>query len=153
MFVAPPLRRLFVASALLVAGCFGQLFGSWKLNATRSTFAGDIRLKSVAIRIEPRARGEVFTLDRTETNGQTTSSSIILYLDRLARDFQCSGTQSSQRIDGQTIEILHDCGAGGWTRFVRRTAPENRLVFEISEQRADGRFERRLVFDKHQEEK
>jgi hypothetical protein len=128
------------------------MFGSWKLNPARSTFAGDIRPKSVTVRIEPCAKGEVVTLDRTEVNGQRTTSSIVLYFDGVARDFQqaeCSGTQSSRRIDSQAVEILRNCGAGGWTRFVRRTTPKSQLVWEISEQRADGRrFDRRLVFEK-----
>src|SRR5258708_17234488 len=102
--------------------------------------------------VPPHARGEAVTLDRTEVNGQTTSSSEILYLDGVARDFQqdeCSGTQSSRRIDSQTIEILRNCGASAWTRLVRRTAPKNELVLEISEQHADGRrFDRLLVFEK-----
>ena len=110
MFIAEPLQRLSLATVLVVSGCccFGQLFGSWKLNA-RSTFAGDIRPKSLTVRIEPHARGEVVTLDRTEVNGQTTSSSMVLYLDGVARNFQqdeCSGTQSSRRTDSQTVEIL-----------------------------------------------
>src|SRR5215813_14790300 len=123
MFIAQPLRRLSLATALVVSGCFGQPFGSWKLNAAQSTFAGDIRPKSVTVRIEPRAKGEVVTLDRIEVNGQTTTSSMVLYFDGVARDFQqdeCSGTQSSRRIDSQTVEILRNCGAGAWTRFVRR---------------------------------
>jgi hypothetical protein len=63
-----------------------------------------------------------------------------------------SGTQSSRRIDSQTIEILRNCGAGASTRLVRRTAPKSELVLEISEQHADGRrFDRRLIFDKQQE--
>jgi hypothetical protein len=104
------------------------------------------------IRIEPHAKGEVLTLDRIEADGRVISSSTILYLDGTERDFrdgECSGTQSSRRIDRQTIEILRKCGSGAWTRFLRRTAPGNELVLEISEQRADGRrFGRRLVFEK-----
>ncbi len=140
------------AAVLFATACLGQPFGEWKLNAARSTFAGEIRPKSITVRIEPRATGEVFTLDRTEVNGQTTSSSMVLYLDGMARNFQqgeCSGTQFSRRINGQTVEILRDCGAGAWIRFVRRTAPKSQLVLEISERRADGRrFDRRLVFEK-----
>ena len=143
---------LLIAAVIFAAGCFGQPLGSWKLNAARSTFAGEIRPKFGTLRIEARAKGEVFTLDRTEVNGQTTSSSSILFFDGVARDFregECSGTQSSWQIDSQTIEILRNCGAGAWTRFLRRTAPKNELILEISEQRADGRrFERRLVFEK-----
>jgi hypothetical protein len=158
VFIAQPLRQfflatvLFLATALWAAVCFGQPFGKWKLNFERSTFAGDIRPKTLSLRIEPRATGETVTLDRIEINGQMSSSSMVLYLDGVARDFQqgeCSGTQSSRRIDGQTVEVLRDCGAGAWTRLVRRIAPQNQLVWEISEQRADGRrFDRRLVFEK-----
>jgi hypothetical protein len=136
---------------MFAAGCFGQPLWNWKLNAARSTFAGEIRPKFVTLRIEARAKGEVFTVDRTEFNGRMTTSSTVLYLDGVARDFQegeCSGTQSSRRIDSRTIEIQRNCGAGAWTRLVRRTAP-NEIILEISEQRADGRrFDRRLVFEK-----
>ena len=68
--------------------------------------------------------------------------------------FSCSGTQLSRRLDAETVEILRNCGAGVWTRFVRRTVPKNKLVFEISEHRPDGRrFDRQLVFEKDKEEK
>ena len=56
----------------------------------------------------------------------------------------------SRRIDGETVEILRQCGAGAWTKFVQRaSAKPGELVLEISERRADGRrFDRRLVFEK-----
>ena len=127
-------------------------FGIWKMNPVRSTFWGDTQPKSFILRVEPHSKGEVFTLDRVETDGRATSSSTILYFDGVARDFQqgeCSGTQSSWRMDSQTVEIFRNCRAGAWTKFVRRTALKTQLVLEISEQRADGRrFDRRLVFEK-----
>jgi hypothetical protein len=142
----------FLIAVMFAVGCFGQPLGSWKLNAARSTFAGDTQPRSFTIRIEPHTKGEIFTLDRIEADGRAISSSTILYLDGTERDFRdngCSGTQSSRRIDSQTIEILRNCGAGAWTRLVRRTAPKNELVLEISEQRQGGRrFDRRLVFEK-----
>ena len=133
--------------------CWAQAaYGTWSLNAARSTFVGDTQPRSLIIRIEPHSKGEVCTLDRIEADGRAISSSTTLYLDARARDFrdaECSGTQLSRRIDSQTIEILRNCGAGAWTRFLRRTAPKNELILEISEQRADGRrFDRRLVFEK-----
>ena len=125
------------------------------MNPVRSTFAGDIQPRSFTVRIEPHAKGEVFTPERSEADGRAISSSSILYLDGRERDFhdgECSGTQLSRRIDRQTIEILRNCGAGAWTSLVRRTALKNRLVLEISEQHADGRrFDRRLVFDSDKE--
>jgi hypothetical protein len=53
----------------------------WKMNAARSTFTGGPQPKSLAIRIEPHQKGELFTVDRIETDGRATSSSTILYLD------------------------------------------------------------------------
>ena len=88
MFIAQPLRRLFPAVVLLAAIGLGQPFETWKLEVARSTFAGDIRPKSLTLRIEPRARGEVVTVYRTEINGQTTSCSMVLYVDGVARGFQ-----------------------------------------------------------------
>jgi hypothetical protein len=107
----------------------------------------------LTIRIEPHTKGEVFTLDRIEADGRAISSSTILYLDGAERAFhegECSGTQSSRRIDGETVEILHKCAGGSWTRLVRRSpAPAKQLVIEIMEQRNDGRrYERRLVLEK-----
>jgi hypothetical protein len=142
----------FRAAVLLAAGCLGQPPGSWKLNAARSTFAGEIRPKSLTVRIEPRAKVEVVTFDRTGVFGRTIVSSMVLYFDRVARDFQqdqCFGTRSSRRIDSETIEILRNCGPSAWIRFIRRTISKDELIFEISEQHADGRrFDRRLVFER-----
>jgi hypothetical protein len=130
------------------------VLGTWRLNAARSTFAGDTQPKSLTVRIEPHAKGEVFTLDRTETNGRSTSSSVLLYFDGRARAFDeagCSGTQSSQRLDSRTVEILNDCTGGQSTRIVRRSGQQpNELVLEITDQYADGRYyERRLVLERH----
>ena len=126
--------------------------GIWKMNPVRSNFSGDTQPRSFTVRVEPHSKGEVFTLDRVETDGRATSSSTILYFDGVARDFQqgeCYGTQSSWRMDNQTVEIFRNCGAGTWTKFVRRAALKTQLVLEISERRADGRrFDRRLVFEK-----
>jgi hypothetical protein len=143
-----------VALLILVGAAWaaGPEFGIWKMNPVRSNFSGDTQPRSFIVRVEPHSKGEVFTLYRVETDGRATSSSTILYLDGVARDFQqgeCSGTQSSRRIDSQTVEIFRNCGADAWTKFVQRTAAKNQLVFEISERLPDGRrFDRRLVFEK-----
>ena len=129
------------------------LFGTWRLNAALSTFTGDIRPKSLTVRIEPHAKGEVFTLDRTETNGRSTSSSVLLYFDGRARSFNdggCSGTQSSRRLDARTIEIFRDCAGGQSSRVIRRSGERpNELVLEITDRYVDGRhYERRLVLER-----
>src|SRR5262249_31949964 len=93
---AIPLFILFATS------CWAEgTFGTWKMNPARSTFNGSPHPESFTVRIEPHARGEVFTLDKTEEDGRATTSSTILYLDGKPRDFQdpgCSGTQSSRRV-------------------------------------------------------
>ena len=102
--------------ALLLAA-----FGTWKIDVARSTFAGDTQLKSLTVRIEPHAKGEVFTLDRIEADGRAVSSSSILYLDgepRRFQDFRCSGIQSSRREGSGAVEILRMCSSGGWTRYI-----------------------------------
>ena len=149
-----------IVSLIMLAAIFAfqaraadPVFGTWQLNPARSTFAGDTQPKSLTVRIEPHAKGEVFTLDRTETNGRSTSSSVLLYFDGRARAFNeagCSGTQSSRRLDSRTVEILHDCTGGQSTRIVRRSGQQpNELVLEITDQYADGRhYERRLVLER-----
>ena len=147
------MRTVLLLMPLSAACWAGAAYGTWKLNAARSTFAGDTRPRSLTIRIEPHTKGEAFTLDRVEADGRATSLSTILYLDGTEREFrdgECSGTQSSRRMDGETVEILRKCSSGNWTRLVRRSpAPAKELVIEIMEQHNDGRrFERRLVLDK-----
>jgi hypothetical protein len=115
---------LLIPLLILVGWGQGGIFGSWKLNPARSTFSGVTPPKSLTLRVEPHAKGEV-TVDRTETSGRATSSSMILYLDGVAQHFQnarCSGTQSSRRVDSQTVEILCTCTSGESTKFLRRLA-------------------------------
>ena len=111
---------------------------------------------SLTVRIERDPKGEVFTWDRIETDGRTTSSSTILYLDgepRRFEDFGCSGIQASRRADERTVEIVRTCASGGWMRFLwRASVKASELVLEITEQSADGRrFDRRLTLEKQEE--
>ena len=141
------MRAILVMLLLGTPSWAGDAFGIWKA-----------KLSNLTVRFETHAKGEVFTLDRTDRDGRATTSSTILYLDGHPRDFQdlgCSGTQSSRRVDSRTVEILRKCGSGEWTRFVRRMSGQPKeLVLEITEQRPDGRrFERRLVLEKQALEK
>jgi hypothetical protein len=129
----------------------GDAFGVWKLNQARSALTANQR--SVTLRIEPHTRGEVFTLDDVAVDGRVLTSSTILYFDGKARSFQdsvCSGTQSSRRLDGRTVEILRTCTSSESTRLIRLLAVQSRdLTFDITEQFPDGRgFQRRLVLEK-----
>lgn len=144
------------ALVLMAAGgvcCAEPVFGTFRMNPALSTFAGDAQPKSSTVRIEPHAKGEVFTVDRIEVDGRTTSSSTILYFDSAPRkfeDFRCSGTQISRRLDKQSVEILRKCANGTWIRLLRRsTAQQPEIVLDITEQHQDGRrFERRWVLEK-----
>ena len=143
---------------MLIVICWaGGPFGAWKMNPARSTPTASPRLKSLIVRFEKHDKGEVFTLERIDADGRTTTASTILYLDGKPRDFQdlgCSGTQSSRRVDTQTVEILRTCASGQWTRFVRRlsSAHPKELILDITEQHSDGRrSERRLVLEKLEE--
>jgi hypothetical protein len=129
----------------------GEAFGFWKLIPARSTAGGG--QKSVTIRIEPHAHGEVFTLDTVAADGRASTSSTILYFDGKARDFRdsaCSGTQSSKRIDSRTVEILRNCANGGRARLIRQTSEaRDELTLEITGQGPDGRrIQQKLVLEK-----
>src|SRR5262249_9216126 len=139
---------------ILPAACRAEsAFGIWRMNAARSTFTGDIPPKSFTVQIEPHAKGEVFTSERIEKDGRTTTASTILYLDGTPREFgdlKCTGTQSARRVDTRTVEIMRRCAGGEWTRMVRQLSAQPKdLILDVEEQHADGRrFERRLVFEK-----
>jgi len=61
----------------------------------------------------------------------------------------CTGTQSSQRVDNRTVEILRTCEAGGWMRVIRRVTADSELVLQVGGRRFDGRqVEMRLVLEK-----
>ncbi len=154
-------HRVFMriaSSLILMSAAFatvpiwaGDAFGFWKVNLAASTFPryGE----KFSVRFEPHSKGEVFTLDRVDHDGRSTTSSTILYLDSKPRNFQdfgCSGTQSSKRVDSRTVEIIRACDSGERTRFVRRlSANPKELVLEITEEQPDGsRLERRLVLER-----
>jgi hypothetical protein len=147
-----PLLILLCAVCAVTPSWAGDAFGWWKVNSAAST---DPRPpgESVTVRFEPHTKGEVFTMDRIDQDGRSTTSSTILYLDSKPRDFQgfgCSGTQSSKRLDSLTVEILRACDSGERTRFIRRlsTNPKE-LVLEITEEQPNGgRLERRLVLER-----
>jgi len=146
------MRNVAVLALLAVAGRTQTPVGTWKLNPARSTFSGQTQPKTLVLRVEPHPKGEVVTVDRTGDNGQSTSSSTILYLDGAARDFQgteCSGSQTSRRLDSQTVEILRQCGGGDWERLVQRlTRRGKELVVEITRRRSGRRSEERLLLEK-----
>ena len=147
------MRAVAFIVLLAASGWADAIFGTWIVNPARSTPGLDPHPKKLTIRIESHGKGEVFTLDTIEADGRVVTSSSILYLDGKPRDFQdagCSGTQSSRRVDSQTVEILRTCVNSGTIRFVRRLSKQpNELVLEVTEHQAGGQsFERHLVLEK-----
>ena len=147
-FVPPPL--LILSTCLALHAGAADAFGVWRINFNRSTNAHN---QAVVVRFEPHSKGEVFTLEMVDRDGRSTTTSTILYLDGKEREFAgfgCSGTQSSRQLDTQTVEILHACRSGEWTRILRRLSGDAKeLVLEITEQQTEfRRFDRRLVMEK-----
>jgi hypothetical protein len=145
--------RILLGLALLAGNGFGQAYGTWKMDGLHSTFIGETHPKSLTVRIEKHPKGEVFTLDRVEADGRTTSSSTVLYFDGRPRDFEdfgCSGIQSSRWIDSRTVEVLRICKSGEWSRMTRRSsAQRNELVLETVVHQTDGRrFQSQLVLQR-----
>ena len=153
------MRTVLLLIMIVAAHAAESVFGIWKVDTTRSTPKGSIQPMALTVRIDPHAKGEVFTLDRIEADGRTISSSTILYFDGAPHDFQdsrCSGTQSSRRLDSRTIEIARTCASGGSITIVRRLAATSKeLIFDITEQkelqeqlRQSQKFDLRLVLER-----
>jgi hypothetical protein len=134
----------------------GDAVGVWKLNPGRSTVAADRQPRILTLRIERHSSGEVLTVDRTEQDGRSTTDSRVLFLDGKARAYQdldCTGTQSSQRVDNRTVEILRTCKTGGWMRIIRQVNTNGEMVLEVSGRRPDGhQVHLRLVLEKQRGE-
>ena len=135
--------RITFLLALIVTGSYADSrFGTWKVNIQRSVFPADRAPKRLTVRIEPHAKGEVFTLDRLETDGRATSSSSILYFDGTPRDlqdFDCVGIQSSRRLDRGTFEIRRICAASDEVWVVRHSGNKSdELSIDITEKRHPG---------------
>ena len=66
----------------------------------------------------------------------------ILYFDDKTRDVQDSasaGTQSSRRVDSETVEILREYANRGHRQLIRRSAVEpGVLILGITEQHRDA---------------
>ena len=146
------MRTILLALLLGARSWAGSEVGLWKMKPGHSTFAPGLQPRSLTVRIELQVNGEVFTVDKIERDGRVVSDSTMLYLDGKPRGFEepgCSGTRSSLRLDGQTVEVLHTCSSGVWTRFVWRLTGRRELTVEITVHQADGqRYERRLVLER-----
>src|SRR5438105_695988 len=136
------MRTVLLLIVVTMACWANSTLGTWKMNAARSTFAGGTQPKSLSVRIEPHPKGEVFTLDRVESDGRATSSSSILYFDGALRDlqdFDCTGAQSARRLDSRTVEIRRKCAGSDGTWFVRQSTEQSKeLIIEITEKRRGG---------------
>jgi hypothetical protein len=120
----------------------GSMLGTWRMDRARSRFDGVDHPLILTVRLEPHAKGRVFTLDRLEADGRSTSFSSVLYLDGTSHDFQdfaCSGTQSSRWWDGRTIEIRRVCSNVESVWRVRESEENSKdLTIEITEKSRGG---------------
>jgi hypothetical protein len=120
--------------------------GIWKVNPVLSTAPYS---NITAIGFQSHAKGEVFTLYRSDGDGRATTSSTILYFDgrdRDMEDFGCQGTQSSRRVDRGTVEIARNCTGGQHIRLIRRLSPlHNELILEVSVETKGDRVDRQMV--------
>ena len=136
------MRTILILTVCSTACCAGSLLGTWRMDRARSWFAGPDQPRRLTVRIEPHAKGRVFTLDRLEGDGRNTSFSTVLYFDGISRaiqDFACSGTQSSRWWDGRTIEIRRVCSNVESVWRVRESAGNSReLTIEITEKSLGG---------------
>jgi hypothetical protein len=121
---------IFLLSFLVSTNCAESTFGTWKAITNRSRFSGGSAPKNLTVRIERHSNGEVFTLDKVESDGRGISSSTTLYLDGAPREFQnfdCSGTQSPRRLDTRTVEIVPKCADRDGTWLVRHSTDQSKL--------------------------
>jgi len=122
------MRTILILTVCSTACWAGSILGTWRMDRGRSRFAGADQPQSFTVRIEPHAKGHVFTVDRLDADGRNTSFSSVLYLDGTSHDFQdfgCSGSQSSRWRDEQTIEIRRMCSNGESTWRVRESAGDS----------------------------
>ena len=136
------MRTILILTVCSTACCAGSLLGTWRMDRARSWFAGPDQPRSLTVRIEPHAKGRVFSLDRLEGDGRNTSFNSVLYFDgifRAIQDFACSGMQSSRWQDERTIEIRRACSNSEAVWRVRESAENSKeLTIEITEKSRGG---------------
>jgi hypothetical protein len=79
------MRTILILTVCSIACWAGSILGTWRMDRARSRFAGADQPQSLIVSIEPHAKGRVFTLDRLEADGRSTSFSSVLYLDGTSR--------------------------------------------------------------------
>jgi hypothetical protein len=143
---------IFLVTLLCAPGWAEDVVGTWKMNPTRSHF-GESDAGLITVRIEPHAKGEVFTYKRIRQDGRTETFSVILYLDGKERDSQYDGlpaTQLSRRVDTRTVEIVWTCSNGRRVHVVRRMPPNTHdLLLDWNENQPNAKgVDRHLVLER-----
>ena len=153
------MRTLPLVSLLLLAGAPNStqdIWGTWTMNPSRSRL-GPQDAGAITVRIEPHAKGEVFTYERTGPNGRATLFSVVLYFDGQERSSQshgCAGTLHSRRLEDGVVEIVWRCQGGSSIRFVRRRTNTDDMVLDETEHQPNrAAVERRLVLEKQRAER
>ena len=147
------MRTISIVALLILAGGPGSTqdaYGTWKMNPSRSRLTPP-DAGAITVRIEPHTKGEVFTYERTQKNGQATTFSVVLYFDGRERSSQsgCTGTLLSRRLEGHIAEIVWRCENGNLIRFLRRRTNADDLILDETERRPNRpALERHLVLER-----
>lgn len=155
MRTKPTLTILLIA--LLAGAVFGQTLGTWKMNPAKSKHNDQGALpRSLVIRYEAHAEGEMVTIWRVTQDGRSETDSFILRYD--GRDYPHPRTQrfdlfSARKLRDGATEVLFKKDGKVVGRQVRRLSGRGKqLTIEHQLVLATGeRVERLLVFEKQQD--
>jgi hypothetical protein len=98
------MRTILILTVCSTACCAGSLLGTWRIDRARSWFAVPDHPQSLTVRIEPHAKGRVFTLDRLEADGRTTVSATSCTSMAHPTTFRISPVRARNRRGGRTNE-------------------------------------------------
>lgn len=148
--------RIFMASVLLAASCFGQALGTWKMNPAKSWYPSGPLPKALTVRYEPHRGGEISTWYSVRADGTSDTTSRVLHFD--GKEYACDDpsmperpdTVVARRLDGRTAEIVYKNAGRVVVRLVRTVSADGkRMTLDIHIAPEKGPSpERTLVFER-----
>src|SRR5262245_26354208 len=120
------MRTVLLLTALISVSCTvasgpDDALGVWRVRPDRSPGPYS---NVLTIRFEPHNSGEVFTLDWTEANGRSTTSSVLLYFDGRGRTSVLDRRRNAQ--SGRSVALPFRCPLAEYK--VRTISTEQRKV-------------------------
>jgi hypothetical protein len=145
--------RIVVLSLLIVGNSFPQALGTWKMNPPKSTMIGCPCPRSITLKFEASAKGEIQTIYKVSEDGSSETVSFILHLD--GKDHGLASwppfdAVTSIRVDARTAEISLKKNGEVLMRSLRRISPDGRwMTLEIWGFSTPGaRFYRLLMLER-----